>query len=1302
MNKTHFIRILGVLIVLLAFNFNAIAQPLEVVASPTVTGQTFSTCNGVLYASGGVSGTGYQNGENWIITICPDVPGDAITLDFITFNLSNTNTAAPPGNNADNFTVYDGDNTGAPTLGTYGGTGLQGLLVSCTSFNTSGCITIEFHSNSAGIGNFSAVITCTTPCQRPVAILDAPIPISPDTCFKICVGESLTFDGSSSTAAPGFIIDQYTWDFADGTIDTLSGSVVSHTFTDEGEFLVDLFLLDDNGCASTNRVTVQVLVGTEPDFTGTTTDTTICLGESVCLDGVVTGTLFTGLPGNNLGGATYLPDDVGQCFSSTIDFNVFAPGQTLTNINQLIDICVTMEHSYIGDLVASITCPDGTQVILYQQGGGWNSLGEPIDASWPASLDPPGVPYTYCWADNAALGTWADCGSAGTTPNLITLPSGVQTLAPGTYSSLNPLSDLVGCPLNGTWELEFCDLWGADDGWVFDWTINLDPGLIPDVTSFTPQYGANCDSTFWTGDNAAATAQITSTSADCNSICITPNALGTYSYTFSATDDFGCTYTTTSTVTVTPGPDVDAGPDQTICTNVAAQLNATTVGSGTNCDYTFNLYDSFGDGWNGAFFNLYIDGMLIGSYTCGVSFDQFLVSIPAGSTIDIEYFPGTWESEVTYEILDCNGNIVFSDGPNPLTGMVYNGLNGLDIVYSWTPTTGLSDPNIANPTATVTQQTTYYVTAYENGHPLCGMTDSVTLFIDPAVNAGTDGVLTVCYNDVPADLFAQLGGTPAVTGSWFDVSSNPVTNMFDPTAFVAPGTYTFTYIVPSNGVCPPDSADVVVTVLGVGDPMCCSVNYSYTTTDALCNGSCDGIIDITSVDAVQYSFDGGLNFTANNIANGLCAGTYDVIIEGAGGCQIPETITINEPALLTVTVSGTNPLCFGGNGGAVSSTPVGGTTPYSFLWDDASAQTTQNASNLVDGTYCVTVTDANGCVAIECTTITEPAILTLSMTLADVSCNGVCDGTASVVIGGGTIPYTYNWMGAAGNVDNASGLCAGTNDVIVTDANGCSIDSLGYTIGTPPAVTIDLITAVDETCFQICDGTIDIISTNGTSFSINGGTTFNASSSFVNLCTGTYPIVVEDVNGCSVTGTATIGGPGPVQAYFSFNPITTTILNTTIDFTNLSTGAVSYLWDFGFATSNDTDPSVVFPDDTAGTYNVCLYAYNAANCPDSICFDVTINEEFVIYVPNGFTPNGDGMNDVFHVYGNDISAENYHLMIFNRWGELIFETTQFGTGWDGTKNGIKSPNDVYVWRLKAESTDANHYFDKVGSVTLVR
>lgn len=1295
-------KILSLLILVFYCSINSSNAQIDVIMNSINTGQTFNTCGGTFFDEGGQPGTGYLNNSNYTVVICPDVPGDAITLDFITFNLSNTNTAAPPGNNADNMTIYDGNTTGAPTLGTYGGNQLQGLLVGCTSFNTSGCLTIVFNSNSAGLGFFAASITCTTPCQRPIAALSAPT----SQQLKICQGESVTFNGSPSTAAAGFNIETYLWDFWDGTLDSTSGPIVSHVFNDEGEYLVDLYLFDDNDCASTNRVTIQVLVSTTPTFVGTSGDTTICLGEFVCLDGVVNPVTYTGMPQSNLGGATYLPDDVGQCFESTIDFNSFAPGQTLNNINDLFSICVNMEHSYIGDLVASITCPDGTQVILYQQGGGWNSLGEPIDISGPN--DPPGVGYPYCWAPNAPLGTWAQCGNAGATPNIITLPNGIPTLAPGTYSSLNPLSDLVGCPLNGVWTLEFCDLWGADDGWVFDWQIDFNPAIFPSITQFTPVFGNNCDSSSWTGVNGAANAIITSTSPDCNQICVTPTAAGTYQYVYSATDDFGCTYDTTITITVTTPPVPDAGPDLIACPNVPIQIDANVGNTGTTCNYTIQMHDSYGDGWNSAFLTVTINGVPT-DYTMAFGYDQdWVIPIPAGATFDFTYTPGFWESEVTYEILDCNGNVVFSDGPFPAIGSVYSGMNGLDMVLQWTPAAGLSNTTIEDPMATVNAPTTYYLTIYENGHPLCAQTDSMQITIDPAVFAGSDGVNTVCYNDPAFNMFNFLGGAPSVAGAWFDNAFTATSNMFNVNVFPAGGT--FYYIVPGNGGCPADTAQVVVTVLGPNDPLCCSIVFNSSFTNVNCNAACDGTISITTTSAGnQFSIDGGVTYLPDSTFTGLCAGIYNLSIIGISGCVVTGQVTISEPTALTVNVTTNNNVsCFGGTNGQLTAAAAGGTLPYSYLWDDNCNQTTSICgTNCVPaGNYCVTVTDGNGCTVQDCDIVTEPTQLTINFLPVDASCFGSCDGNATVIPNGGTTPYSYNWYGIAGtssSTTQANNLCAGSYDLTVTDANGCPVDTLNFIINQPVQLAIQSISSVDETCFGLCDGSISITSANGVSFSINNGTTFSPSGNFANLCTGTYEVVVQDINGCQVASTATVSGPPDVVAFFGASPQPASLFTPTVNFVNMSTGAISYSWDFdGLGTSTLTNPTFIFPNDSGRVYYVCLAATNSNGCTDTFCQDIVINEEFVFYAPNSFTPDGNGINDVFFVYGNDIDPAEFDLFIFNRWGEIIFTSESLTSGWDGTFKGRDVKNDVYVWKVKTRSLATEKYYERIGHVTLVR
>ncbi len=1004
-----------------------------------------STCTGVFFDTGGQGGGGYQNNESYTYTICPDVPGDVIFLDFITFNLDQTGP-----NPIDQMTIYDGDNTSAGTLGTYTGTSLNGLTVTASPLNTTGCLTIVFTSNGAGTGNWAANITCDTPCDRPIANATMGFAIP----AKICQGETISFDGSSSTAAPGFNISQYLWDFADGTVDSTSGANVNHTFPDEGEYIVELYLVDDNGCASTNRVSLQVLVGTEPDFIGTSPDTTLCLGESVCLDGVVNGNLYTGIPDAGIGAPIQVPDVVGSCFTSTIDYSAFSPGQSLTNINDFWDVCVNFEHSFMGDLVITLYCPSGQSVIMHQQGGGGTFLGVPVDDdSQPNAI---GTCYQYCWSPTATNGTWVDNAQA--------------TLPAGTYESLNPLSDLVGCDLNGTWTIEFCDLWGSDNGFVCDWNIDFNPAIIPSVTSFTPVYGPLCDSTSWTGQD------IISTGNNCNQICVQPSALGAYDYIFSATDDFGCTYDTTITVTVIPGPTAEAGNDTTVCANDIITLNGSVSGVVPQppCTFTINMFDSFGDGWNGFTIEVFVNGNSIGIYDLpSGSSGTASFTVNDGDIVTFNTVSGTYDGEVTYDVVDCNGATVFSDGPNPAIG---NGIwsytygNPAVWIYNWTPASGLSDPSIANPTTSISNTTTYYLTVWDAAHPDCFHTDSVTLIIDPSVDPGLPGDTTLCFYEPIFDLFTVLNGTPASGGTWTDSQGNVVSNMFDPLTMLSD---TFTYTVQS-AFCPPNSTTVSVTVLQPGNPACCSV----------------------------------------------------------------------------------------------------------------------------------------------------------------------------------------------------------------------PIDSIFINPGCPNA----------------CGGEIHIVAPLATQYSIDGGVTFQPDSFFVNLCAGNYPdIIVQDALGCQGEGQVTLIDQDPPIANFVFGPQPTTIFNPTINFNNQSIDNFLNTWIFDtLGTSFETDPSFTFPGNEPGSYDVTLIVYNADGCSDTVTYSVIISDELLIYVPNTFTPDGDGINDYFMPVGNDIDPTKYQFYIFNRWGELIFQTDDVNAYWDGTYKSAAPKEDVYVWKIVGRSLSLGRPFEYIGHVTLIK
>lgn len=1229
--------------------FTVIAQSQTTVLMSDGTG---STCSGILYDTGGVGAAGYQNNEYFVLTICPDIPGDVVTLDFISFNLDQTNTATPPANNIDNLAIYDGNSTAAASLGVYTGNSLAGLLVSCTSLNTSGCLTLVFTSNSAGTGVFAASITCSTPCQRPEVHMNDPV--IANNPVKICDGETVSFDGSASFAATGFNIVDYIFNYGDGTTDTLSSPLSTHTYaTGPGEYSMNLYVIDDNGCINTNVETIIVQAGTVPIFYHIFDDTTLCLGESVCLGapgslgttGSVTGhvlpTTWTGQPVSSLGGATYLPDDVGSCFSATLDFSAFIPGQTLTNVNDLQSLCINMEHSFMGDLVGTIYCPNGQSVIFHQQNGGGTFLGDPIDVN--DSLQP-GDCWEYCFSPNATNGTWVDNSQFGPTPNTIpSVNNGFgECLIPGTYESLNSLSGLVGCPLNGTWTLEFCDLWGADDGFVCDFSVNFDPSLYPAISTFTPIIGSQCDSSSWTG-SALATSFITSTSPDCNEICITPTQTGAFDYFFSVTDDYGCTYDSSWTVTVDDGPTIFAGNDTIICPG-ALQLLATGTGGiepFPTCDYQINMFDTFGDGWNGFSIEVFADGVSIGIYTFSAGATS-TATFPVydGAVLDFQTVSGFYDMEVSYQIIDCDGNVVFQDGINytgaaPILGLAFSttGVSNVPPQYSfsWTPTTGLSNPLIANPIASVSGTFQYVVEGWETNHQLCSSTDTINITITTTGTAGNDTTLNYCKTDPIVDLFALLPGSPDSGGFWFDAGMNPANNIFDP---LIQSSEIFVYVVGVGGCS--DSAFVTVNV---AQPF--SLNLSSDTV--ICeNGTAQLIASPAGGLGGPYIqiWNNGLIGSSPHAVNPVLNTCYSLFVSDAFGCtSATDSICVSLLPPLTGTITGTDSICPDENVTFDALATGGDGGPYTYSWDNGSIGTQINTNPVNTTVYCVTVTD--GC---------ETTPLTI--------CDSVIVSPEPPVsftsdINSGCFPITVNFTNTTPS--------ALIQTVFWDFGNGSTTTSTGLVGAVYP----------DPICYDV---SLTVTSAEGCV-----GNLVQANM----ICVDDYPI-----------------------ANYSMNPNPTNLNQTIIQFTNLSDDATSYNWDFGLntnpATSNDVDPSAEFPSINPGTYDITLTAFNDAGCPHDTTFTLIINGIFTLYVPNAFTPNADGINDYFKSEGDMLNPDHFEFRIFNRWGELMWYTQDFMDAWDGNYMGTKVPIGVYTWKIKAKDLYTDEIHELRGSVTVIR
>jgi gliding motility-associated-like protein len=524
----------------------------------------YATCDAIMHDSNGGL-VPYSPSSNNTITLCPPAGETQVNLYFIGFNLST----------GDNLSVYDGQDMAAPLIGNYSGEDLLFETISPT--NPTGCLTVHFESNADDqTGDFSIRISCGTPCDYPVAIMDA----AADT-LRICPGEQFTIDASASFWTEGVDLASWTWDLGNNTTDEVSWPTLTHAYDTPGGYRVRLYLTDANDCSSANIPEIVVLVSTPYTFDVGTSNDIFCIGETVYIgsDAYLSNTQggFTNesqngntnnwTENNNVvfDNGVYIPDNQG-CLYTEITFNQFGTA-TIDEAEDFQSILINMEHSFVGDIIINIICPTGEVLSLWPEAGGSGTyLGEPIDIDDGV----PGVGFDYTWSPNSTGGTWLDGmnGFGGTVPA-------------GDYEPEGDWSDLFGCPLNGTWQLEICDVVGADDGWVFEFGIQFAPEFYPALLTFTPTVGNGCDSSYWSNQS-----QLESIGSNCDWATFIPTEGGVYTFTYTVVNDFGCTYQSDVTITAIEPPVVDAGDDFIFCGN-PLQIDATLVNGIANVPYTY-------------------------------------------------------------------------------------------------------------------------------------------------------------------------------------------------------------------------------------------------------------------------------------------------------------------------------------------------------------------------------------------------------------------------------------------------------------------------------------------------------------------------------------------------------------------------------------------------------------------------------------------------------------------------------------------------------------------------------------------
>lgn len=480
-----------------------------------------------------------------------------------------------------------------------------------------------------------------------------------------------------------------------------------------------------------------------------------------------------------------------------------------------------------------------------------------------------------------------------------------------------------------------------------------------------------------------------------------------------------------------------------------------------------------------------------------------------------------------------------------------------------------------------------------------------------------------------------------------------------------------------------------------------------------CNGGSDGIAQVTQLGGTPnftYQWDDS-NLQTTASATGLSAGIYNVVVTDANLCSATAQVEITEAAPMSIAVAIDSVSCNGASDGEINAIVSGGTPGYTYEWNPGT--TAGNPlTGVAAGSYSLTVTDANNCTEeLQDILVQEPLVMVLTLVQEqDVSCNGASDGLAEITQVGGTAPYTYVWDDpSAQSTALAGGLPPGTYSVEVTDANGCTAQWLNVEITEPDELLVSVTSTTPITCSYSDDGMAETAVTGGTPtysylWSDASGQT---ASTAIGLGAGDFTVTVTDANGCTAQATATIDPPvNPLNANFTVSPETgEQPMNVAV--TNLSEGGTAYEWVFGdgntITTYDTTSFEFLYAD--SGTFTLTLIAYNdVTGCTDTMMLEngIYVEPTSLINVPNVFTPNGDGINDMFPIdpIGNNFfpfeirNIYDFKGEIFNRWGEKVYEWTQPLAGWDGrSTSGLVLNGGTYYYVITAKGVDGDSVTD---------
>lgn len=1267
-----------------------IAEPTVLVVNPSATNISCgATCDGVATAnpSGGTAPYNYlwDNGDNTQTTttgLCAGTYGVTVTDDEGCQATDSATIVNAIGITVDTDTIEiscNGVCDGQAIATASGGTPPYDFLWDDPLAQTT--------ATATGLcpGNYTITVTDDDNCSSSEIVT---MPIDPSvlfpnglvqdiSCFGLCDGEVAS---SPSGGTPPYSIS---WSVAD-TFNLCAGD---YTVT----------VTDDNGCMQDETLTV-----TEPDsITITTTIGSIDCNSgtggsiSLAISGgtpftVGSGYTFLWAPGGettssitNLSSGTYtvtVTDSLGCSKQETI---VLTEPTNLAAIPIAIDVTCNGDN----DGIAAVVVGGGTPNYTYNWSPGGETtdsifnlspgtysvlitddnnctLNEDITISEPDPLVA-NVSGTFLGCDGSCVGTASSVPTGGTTPYTYswnTAPTqtsdNITNLCAGSYTVT--VTDANNCidagthivtlppPLSVTLDSTNITCVGDNDGTATatptagtaPYTFNWVPGNMTTaaISNLTPQLYTvtvtDSNGCFFIGtinitEPTAIMANPTVTNATCGvndgSIIMNPTGgtspyahswsngstsngitgLGVGFYTDTITDGQGCVEINTQAISNPTGPTgiITTVIDATCYGGCDGSANIIPIGGTPSYNYDWNIPGET---------DSTITGQCAGTL-------NLTITDNAGCVLNTTVLIGETDSITANETqtnASCNGSC---DGTASVTP------TGGTSPYTYLWSTGAQSSSIsglcAGPVSVVITDA--------NG---CTQLVNFTITEPSVLTSNSSSTDVLCFSDCNGTGTATPSGG---TAPYFYVWNDPSAQTTQTATGLCPGNYDVT-ITDMNGCATNDN-------VSINEPT--TIVANEVVSEANC-GVCDGSITLTpSGGTGSYTYDwlsiGG--FT-NPSVNALCAGTYTVEITDDNNCTERFSIGVNNVDGPDISTNSTNPTCDGFCDGDASVTVLSGNGPYTYLWTgNPGGQTTSSINGLCEGSYTIEVTDVNGCISVLPVTLTDNGAITTTVFTTNATCNGNCDGTAMVAAGNGVPMYSYNWSN--GSTTNAStGLCSGGYSVTITDDIGCST-SENITITAPNLLNVSL-NGTDATCDGLCNGTATATPVGGTGpytyLWSNGATTATINS----LCPQTYNVTVTDANGCSATGSFTVGNAIPITATLTSTNALCGNCDGTADASAAggSGSPYTYLWSPNGATS-------------ANISNLCAGSYTVEITDNSGC-----SKDFVVLISN---PNGPSLTleaDSIDCFGTcnataSVSINSGTAPFTYQWNDPALQTT---------------------------------------------